>query len=161
MLCVVLDSARERRAARQELIERARATLRELVAESVALEPFPHGTFFDQLRHELLDLRAEHGDPLALERQRRRNTKVRSSVRARVYRRDDYTCRACGWRSPADVAKRRKANRSGLYLTVDHVIPLSEGGPNSIQNMQTLCSRCNPAKGHELPDDDAIARLSV
>ena len=148
------DHARElalRRAAEREaFLERARETLRELAAESVALEPFPHGTFLDQLGHELLTLRAEHGDPLAVERRVRRNKKVAPAVRARVFRRDGYTCQQCGWTRADDHAEREKHYRAGLYLTIDHVIPLAEGGPNHYANMQTLCSRCNQAKGKKL-----------
>lgn len=32
-------------------------------------------------------------------------------------------------------------------LTVDHVIPLSAGGPNTIDNVQLLCRKCNSRKG--------------
>jgi 5-methylcytosine-specific restriction endonuclease McrA len=37
-------------------------------------------------------------------------------------------------------------------LTVDHVIPLSLGGPNTIENVQPLCSACNGIKGCEAVD---------
>lgn len=43
----------------------------------------------------------------------------------------DYKCLACG--------KKKK-------LTADHVIPLSEGGTNDINNIQPLCKSCNSKK---------------
>jgi 5-methylcytosine-specific restriction endonuclease McrA len=43
------------------------------------------------------------------------------------------SCLSCGTRSRA--------------LTADHVIPLSKGGGNTIENVQLLCGRCNSRKG--------------
>lgn len=50
------------------------------------------------------------------------------------------TCLACGRREPA------------IRLTVDHVIPLSLGGTNSLDNFQPLCADCNRRKGARLVD---------
>ncbi|MFV9507809.1 MAG: HNH endonuclease [Oscillochloridaceae bacterium umkhey_bin13] len=46
----------------------------------------------------------------------------------------DYHCLRCGRREPE------------IKLSVDHVIPLSQGGANTIDNIQPLCRACNSAK---------------
>jgi 5-methylcytosine-specific restriction endonuclease McrA len=60
-------------------------------------------------------------------------------MRFLVLRRDDFKCRLCG-NSPA--------LKPGLILHVDHIIPWSEGGETVMDNLQTLCERCNIGKSN-------------
>lgn len=51
---------------------------------------------------------------------------------AQVFARDGLRCVRCG---------------SGEDLQADHVIPWSQGGATTLENLQTLCGRCNGRKG--------------
>lgn len=55
-----------------------------------------------------------------------------------LLRKYDYSCLKCG--------------RKDVKLTLDHVVPLSEGGRNSIDNIQPLCGACNSSKGTKTID---------
>lgn len=38
-------------------------------------------------------------------------------------------------------------------VTIDHIIPLSLGGTNTVDNIQPLCNRCNSKKGNRSTKD--------
>ncbi len=65
---------------------------------------------------------------------------ISEKLRLHVYKRDHYACVICG-RSPA--------NERGVILHVDHVVPFSLGGKTELDNLRTLCSKCNLGKGIE------------
>lgn len=65
----------------------------------------------------------------ALTRKRRRQWNVlRRHLRPIVRRRYRNRCAACGW---------------DWRLTVDHIVPVSRGGTNDLDNLQLLCEKCN------------------
>src|SRR4030066_385289 len=49
-----------------------------------------------------------------------------------ILKRDNYRCVQCGM-----------GKKEGVELHVDHIIPKDFGGEATIENGQTLCSRCN------------------
>lgn len=68
-----------------------------------------------------------------LERRRRRWQDRRSRIAPLVFSRDGGVCALCG--QPA------------VNATVDHIVPLSRGGSDDLDNLQTACSSCNSRKG--------------
>lgn len=56
-----------------------------------------------------------------------------------VMKRDKFKCKMCG-RSPVTHPK--------ITLETDHIIPYSKGGETIVENLQTLCSKCNQGKSN-------------
>lgn len=61
-----------------------------------------------------------------------------SKLRHYILERDNYTCKFCGNSTKFEP---------NLLLEIDHIIPISKGGMTELNNLQTLCWRCNRAKG--------------
>lgn len=61
------------------------------------------------------------------------------NLRYKVLNRDKFCCISCG-KSPA--------THIGTRLHVDHIVPFSKGGTNSLTNLQTLCEECNLGKSN-------------
>lgn len=59
----------------------------------------------------------------------------------RVQHRDSFTCTYCG------------ADGETYILHCDHIVPVSRGGPNEIENLTTACEYCNSAKCDRLPQE--------
>lgn len=57
------------------------------------------------------------------------------SVRFKVFNRDGFTCQYCGQQPPKVV------------LEVDHIVPVSSGGRDHLENLTTACFDCNRGKG--------------
>lgn len=64
-----------------------------------------------------------------------------SRLRDLIKERDGYQCCNCG------LGIKDERN---LLLEIDHIVPLSKGGLTKIDNLQTLCWRCNRSKGSRL-----------
>lgn len=56
--------------------------------------------------------------------------------RQNVFKRDNHTCVYCSSRE---------------HLTIDHVVPRSNGGRDSWENLVAACQQCNARKGNQTP----------
>lgn len=63
--------------------------------------------------------------------------KLRESIKAR----DNYTCCNCGNSIHVEP---------NLLLEIDHIIPVAKGGQTVVDNLQTLCWKCNRAKSDKI-----------
>jgi 5-methylcytosine-specific restriction endonuclease McrA len=63
--------------------------------------------------------------------------------RVRIFMRDAYTCRYCGYDMTLHFAYPHLR-----VLTLDHVVPRDAGGNNDEQNLVTCCASCNSRKGN-------------
>ncbi|MBT3185783.1 MAG: HNH endonuclease [Nitrospina sp.] len=66
-----------------------------------------------------------------IEERKKRSIKIPSRVKKHVLKRDKGICSQCG---------------SKKHLEYEHIIPLSEGGRNTVGNVKLLCKACNKRK---------------
>jgi 5-methylcytosine-specific restriction endonuclease McrA len=67
------------------------------------------------------------------------STKIRF-CRENIYTRDSYICQYC------------QVKFSTRDLTLDHVLPVSQGGRKDWTNIVTACRSCNQKKGNRTPE---------
>lgn len=60
-------------------------------------------------------------------------------------------CELCGERAPFEY-------KGEPYLEFDHIIPVSQGGKDSIENVAALCPNCH-VKKHKLASDDIVETI--
>ncbi|MDG4708395.1 HNH endonuclease [Enterobacter hormaechei] len=57
---------------------------------------------------------------------------ISAAVKLKIFQRDGFRCKHCG---------------TSEALTIVHIQPVSKGGSNQDENLQTLCASCNSRKG--------------
>lgn len=98
---------------------------------------------------DLLERQIDTGSQKAIFRKTQRL--IEAHMMWGVYKRDNYHCRYCG--------------RSGVPLSVDHLILFEEGGPTILENLLTACKPCNRERGSmqykDWIESDTYANRSV
>lgn len=80
-----------------------------------------------------------------------KRVQFKTDIRKLVYRKTEGHCALCG--NFVDYED----------YTIDHIVPLSKGGTNDINNLQCACKVCNNIKTDILPDEfmDKISQILV
>jgi hypothetical protein len=88
-----------------------------------------------------------------------------SSLRYRVFINNGLKCANCGIEGSFFYLERAKKDKTGSYhfnlyainkegnevlMTKDHIIPKSKGGGNGLENLQTMCVKCNHKKANSM-----------
>lgn len=88
----------------------------------------------------------------------RNRTKVRQTKRKYKLKRSEWELQGSFTQKEWDQLletydhKCLSCKKDDVLLTQDHVVPLSKGGPNTIDNIQPLCGPCNSRKGTKTID---------
>lgn len=85
---------------------------------------------------------------------------ITPQLRIQILERNGFTCQLCGAGAgdPDDLEPSRK-----VRLHIDHIVPVSQGGTNTYDNLRAVCSTCNQARSNiQPPSEDArnlLARI--
>ncbi len=91
----------------------------------------------DRINNDEKDIIYNKGVNKIIEYQHKTSRDINMRLRFKVMQRDNFKCCLCG-ASPA--------KDSSVELHIDHIKPWSKGGETVIENLQTLCSKCNFGK---------------
>ena len=72
---------------------------------------------------------------------------ISKKLRFEVFKRDAFKCQYCGRTAP------------DVVLEVDHIVPVAEGGKNTMLNLVTSCRDCNRGKGKRRLSDTKEADI--
>ena len=85
-------------------------------------------------------------------RARRYGVEYEPIDRAYVFERDGYRCHICGKKCRVNV----EWSSHPLDPTIDHLIPISQGGPHTLANVATACFMCNSLKSNGSANDQLL-----
>ena len=89
--------------------------------------------------------------PRTTKSQKRTGSKINWRLRAQVLIRDNCICQMCGASPAKDPA---------VILHADHIKPWSKGGETTLENLRTLCLKCNIGKS-DLHDEKSSTSPSA
>ena len=65
-----------------------------------------------------------------------------------IYVKSNFKCVYCfrEFTPPLEWNKKEAIHDGTMFLEIDHIIPLSKGGSDLLENKQSLCQKCNNKK---------------
>ncbi len=147
-----ISGGRERRHSAEQLILNLEAVWkvlgfppgkRQIATLGARISESPYKRHWGSVRSACEALAAFHNGSISREQLLAGNTiaSPRTTIplkdRWAVLKRDNYRCAKCG-ASPS--------NDHHVELEVDHIHPVVKGGGNTLENLQTLCHKCNQGK---------------
>lgn len=87
---------------------------------------------------------------------------MRADRLGKKWRDGETACQYCGkemWFTDYETIREfydragRKVSHKAAVATLDHVVPISRGGPHKHQNLTTMCITCNVDKGNRDPGE--------
>lgn len=83
---------------------------------------------------------------------------ISPQLRNEILERNGYTCRSCG-AGPGDLDPFNQSRKVRLHI--DHILPRSQGGTDSKDNLRVLCSACNQGRSNiQAPSETALNILA-
>ena len=73
-----------------------------------------------------------------------------------IFERDGYRCGICG-----ELTERDEVVPQPNAPTMDHIVPMSKGGPHLAVNIQCACFICNCRKGARMPEVQESAEMAL
>lgn len=68
--------------------------------------------------------------------------------RRNLFKKQRGKCYYCGRK----LSRRRLTQQNQFQPTVDHVVPLGQGGEDKLRNKIMACQACNRSKGNKTPE---------
>lgn len=104
------------------------------------------GGMFLPLLHQLDDVSDQHRAKVTRTRYTEDRAPISDWVRSTVMARDKYQCVYCGRRT---------------HLQMDHIVPWSAGGTDTVDNLRVLCGPCNERRSNRVSRGDFHRQLPL
>lgn len=69
-----------------------------------------------------------------------------------VYLKSNFSCCNCALKFdiPKNWNMKNAIHNGYIYLEIDHIVPTSKGGNDTLNNKQALCAKCNKLKSNKI-----------